>query len=316
MATGDANPRSILGVLCSCEGDAAAGVREDALFRDIRLPNGTAKETCQGRLDPLSTWWADHLGEVDGPLRLLDVGISSGVTTHEWLAWFRRRGHEVTGVGVDMYIHAILLRSGDVEFLTTLDGRLLCTTILGRRFSAAWGFDPLSLAKRALPVSVARAASRLLHACFAGGRVAPPGRLDPCRMGARLGFEAWYVPLLARSTRTDRDLTCREASLFDLSSVPGEFDLVRAANILNNSYFTTAELQEGFAEITTKVRDGGQFCVSRTDESGRTSATVWRRCGDKLEVTGRMNGGSEIEPSVASREWSRAHVQTLSRTGE
>lgn len=302
MAVSDAKPTSILGVFCLHEGADDPGAREDALFRDIRLPNGTAKETRRARLDPLSKWWAEQLGEVGGSLRVLDVGISSGVTTHEWLEWFRRHGYEVTGVGVDLYIHAMLLRGGDVELLMTLDGRLLCATILGRRFSAEWGFDPFSRAKRALPVSFARSLSRILHACFARDLAQPPGRLEPCRMGARLGFEAWYVPLLANSARADRDLTFREASLFDLSPVTGEFDLVRAANILNDSYFAKTALQEGFAEIATKVRDGGQICVCRTDDSGRTSATLWRRCGDRFEVMARMNGGSEAEAAVASGE--------------
>src|SRR5205085_2939957 len=82
---------------------------EEGFFKGMCLPNGTHKTTSRGRLTDLD----DRIGRLlpaGVDTHLLDVGISSGVTTLELIDFLEIRGHRVTGAGADIRIHARLRR--------------------------------------------------------------------------------------------------------------------------------------------------------------------------------------------------------------
>ncbi|MGH8574791.1 MAG: hypothetical protein ACREX8_19825, partial [Gammaproteobacteria bacterium] len=66
---------------------------EDNFFRRLRLPGGVTKRTRRGRLAGLDALVAEHL-PCGRRLELMDVAVSSGVTTLDWAASLRRAGFD------------------------------------------------------------------------------------------------------------------------------------------------------------------------------------------------------------------------------
>jgi hypothetical protein len=77
-----------------------------------------------------------------------------------------------------------------------------------------------------------------------------------------------------------------------------EWDVVRAANILNLRYFPTDVLAAMVSGVTATLALGGLFAVCRTELDGTNNATVFLREPDGYVVAGRLGSGSEIEDVV------------------
>lgn len=78
-----------------------------------------------------------------------------------------------------------------------------------------------------------------------------------------------------------------------------EFDILRAANVLNVGYFSSLELRAMCANLLERLRPGGMLIVCRTVTEGSpaaNAATVLHMDGGRPRVIGRLNGGSEAEP--------------------
>src|SRR5207253_1877652 len=58
---------------------------EDSFFHRLQLPNGTKKTTFRHRLDDVAIACNRLLKSVPAPIRLMDLAISSGVTTQDWM---------------------------------------------------------------------------------------------------------------------------------------------------------------------------------------------------------------------------------------
>ena len=142
---------------------------EDNFFRRLCLPGGVTKRTRRGRLADLDALVAEHL-PCGRRLELMDVAVSSGVTTLDWAASLRRAGFDFGLVAGDATPAAWLLSLGRrVEVLVDGAGRPLQYDLyglamrsaapgplamlpwLGRlltRFALAWDGDPPALAGR------------------------------------------------------------------------------------------------------------------------------------------------------------------------
>src|SRR5687768_11687066 len=66
---------------------------EKRFFQSVGLPNGTWKTTSYRRLDDLNALVQGFLPS-DRPLDVMDVAVSSGVSTLEWLESMERAGIE------------------------------------------------------------------------------------------------------------------------------------------------------------------------------------------------------------------------------
>ena len=98
--------------------------REKSFFKSLSLPNGTHKTTAPGRLTDVDRIVHEHLGNVQS-VRLLDVGISSGVTTLELLNHLEAHGCRVSGVGVDTCVHVFLKSFFGIDVLYDHAGNVL-----------------------------------------------------------------------------------------------------------------------------------------------------------------------------------------------
>src|SRR5215469_16260260 len=83
-----------------------------SLFDSLRLKNGVYKTTSSHRLDDVNTWVSNYLPAAS-PLNVLDVAISSGTSTLEWVDSLVESGFNCRMTGMDLTIDALLVSFGD-----------------------------------------------------------------------------------------------------------------------------------------------------------------------------------------------------------
>jgi hypothetical protein len=251
---------------------------EGAFFKSICLPNGTHKTTSPRGLVDVDDLLCELLAS-NAALHVLDVGISSGVTTLEMLDRLAARGHEVTGVGVDVRIHAYLRRWMGIDLLYDPQGNALqlSTPI----FTRGRPDHPLSTAKSQSLYAALTGAERLLvRRWIADPASSRPAMLLSPRLSERPGFSV-----------VEHDL--RRAK----PEWTGSFDVVRAANVLNLSIFRASG---------PRVDDRA---VGRLAESRGAAGHLlhgrggWQQSRDDLP---QRRGHSLAAPGPADRAWLRA----------
>jgi hypothetical protein len=267
-------------------GDRGVGRKEQAdneaaFFKSICLPNGTHKTTASGRLTDVDIGLESIL-ERRSTIQLLDVGISSGITTVELLDVLKDRGHRVECVGVDLRIEAYLRRWMGVEILYDPEGKILQ---LATPFMVKGRPEPgLRLTKAVL---LRRVFSALEKAFVRHWKARPS--------------HARRVSLLTPCLSARADVTiCEQDITQTLSHLAGRFDVVRAANILNRAYFSPEVLLRAVKNLTETLKLHGLFVICRTSEEDTTNhATIFKKMGESiLAPVWRSGEGSEIEPML------------------
>ena len=265
---------------------------EDNFFRRLRLPGGVTKRTRRGRLADLDALVAEHL-PCGRRLELMDVAVSSGVTTLDWAASLRRAGFDFGLVAGDATPAAWLLSLGRrVEVLVDGAGRPLQYDLFGRAMpSAAPG--PLAMLPwlGRLLTRFALAWDEDLRRSLAASREMRGRPLRSQRV-------ALVVPELLADPAielVEDDLLARTADPF-----AGRFDVVRAANLLNRGYFDEDALRRMLARLVARLKPASLLAVCRNEEDGSSHATVFRRGEEGLEPIARLGCGSEVEELAAS----------------
>lgn len=276
--------------LGDADGDADSDLqeREASFYSSIQLANGVTKRTSYGRLRELDEWLLQFLDR-EKHLRILDLGISAGVTTVELAEALTTDGRNFHITGTDLYITAYLLTANERESLLIdrdgnpihyeLDGRgighshgrnlMMRFRIWGlKRFAKNW---TLRFAKKLPEIKVAE------------------------KIG---GFMVHPVRLLCRAIRENEKITVIESDIF-AGEITDQFDLVRAANILNLAYFSEEKIAQAIGNIKKALTPGGLFLAARTDENDVTNATLFRLSEAwKFEAVERFGGGSELEKLI------------------
>lgn len=261
---------------------------EDNFFRRLRLPDGVTKRTHRGRLADLDALVSEHLPR-GRRLEVMDVAVSSGVTTLDWAARLRRAGFEVRLVAGDLTPAAWLLSLGKrIEVLVDGSGRPIQYDLFGRAVpSAAPG--PLAVLPwlGRLLTRLALAWDGDLRRSLAAGREVRG--LRPLR--------SRRVALVVPELSADPAVALVEDDLLASSADPfaGRFDAVRAANLLNRGYFDDDTLRRMLARLAARLKSDGLLAVCRTEEDGTNHATIFRHSGGGLEPLARLGRGSEVE---------------------
>lgn len=279
----------------SAEADAEA-LRE-TFFRRLRLPGGVTKRTRRGRLADLDALVAELLRRAprpdDATLELMDVGVSSGVTTLDWSEALRKSGFEFSLLAGDLTPRGWLMPlARRVEVLLDDQLRPLQFDVFGRGIpGGAPGLLGLMPALGGLWV-------RWLFWWE-----------EELARSLRLGREAWgrRAASIARVTLTlpelGRDTAIRLIE-DDLLAPPnpaleGRFDVVRVANLLNRGYFSEPQLAAMLGVVTARLKTGGLLILCRTEPDETNHATVFRRLeGGGFEALARLGRGSEVEGLV------------------
>jgi hypothetical protein len=247
-----------------------------AFYSRLKMRNGTFKMTSPGRLsgldEALEPWLVAPIRDV------LDIGVSTGLTTLDLQKFLARHGHSPKMVGTDLFVHAHLVQvAGVLTVLTDSAGYPLQYEFAGARLRA-WTrrLDYLTLA--AIPQAIARKIVQRVSR-----RLIRDGRSRPIKMQS---------PALAGT-----GIEIVENDIFALTpELVGRFDFIRAANILNHGYFVPEKLSTAISNIRLYCRGPGSLLlVARSSERRHDGALFQLGADGRFHVRARFGQGSEIE---------------------
>ncbi len=257
---------------------------EARFFGLLKTANNTFKRTEPCRLAKIDAALVATLAAHDSPLGdVLDLGISSGVTTLELMEALRAAGHAVEVTGTDRSVRARLVTlPHGCRALVELDGHVLQYEVFGRavrpwerRLDRWTGMAVLrSLVERRLrEPAMARAAA---------GEGQEVALLSPRLRHA--GAFRWH----------EDDITRRNPAFV------ARFDLVRAANLLNRHYFEPDALRDAVANTIAYLSgQGAWLLVLRTHGASDHRGTLFRMDeARRLSVVERHGPGSEVEDLI------------------
>jgi len=253
-----------------------------SFFTSVCLPNGTHKTTRSGRLTDLDLRLQDLL-YTGSPIHLLDVGISSGITTLELIECLERGGSQVTGIGLDLRIHSLLRSAFGIDVLYDPEGNILqiATPLFARGRPDR---SQSSLASRLLRHAIDMLERTVVRRWLASPQRAHPLALVNTRLADRPGFAV-----------VEHDISVPNREWLD------SFDLIRAANVLNLAYFPPEQIATIVRNLASWLRPGGLLAVCRTHElEGKNHASIFARepDGHGFRLVERLETGSEIESIV------------------
>jgi hypothetical protein len=239
----------------------------------------------------------------------MDVAVSSGITTLDWVNSLDRLGIEYTMTAGDINLCAYLVSLGrHLNVLVDSSGYPLQYDIFGHAV-------PNPPARRRLPI---------YFPWINFWRLVLAYRFEHCRREAARAIDGDYAGSLMRchlvtlvSPRlvgNDR-IELIEDDILNNQTIRNRYHVVRAANILNRSYFDEPTLVAIVSNLRQRLVEGGLLVVCSTtgddcsDTSTRISndATAFLVGGDhRLEVAGRLGRGSAIENLVLDLQPSQA----------
>jgi hypothetical protein len=270
---------------------AAQEFLEREFLERVVLPNGTFKTTTANRLDDLNLAVLPWVARIsDRPIQIMDVGVSSGVSTLEWHNFLGENGIPLDMVGTDLTIYTSLVNlTSRLAVLVDRDRNILHVDVFGHGAPAR--ADGL--------LGIVTGMIRLLfRAAMSVDRRLPPlqGRVRETAQGRLLHCEP--VTLLTRRLLQRASLRIFEEDLLapERPEFKQAFHVVRAGNILNRAYFSDQVLVQIIAKLKERLRPNGLLIVCRTTRDGVNHATLFE-CGAKsrLRVLLRLGSGSEIE---------------------
>jgi hypothetical protein len=270
---------------------------ERNFYSRLKLPNGVYKTTHTRRFDDLNPL-VNELLPKDRRVDLLDVGISSGVSTVEWLDSLRASGIDARVVGGDLDITGYLISAGKwLDVLIDRTGYVLQIDLGGRSITNHARFPLVRRALLAPAVFGLNALFKLFWLSSPGLRrhVAEDGGEKTLALGARCRPLTLLSPRLRRDERlelVEDDIVTGSDRFVD------RFDAIRAANVLN-FYLAPSMLVRMLATLRRRLRVGGLLVLCRTNPREQNLGTIFRLDEKgKFAVVRRIGAGSEIEAFV------------------
>jgi hypothetical protein len=262
--------------------------REARFFGSIKAADGTFKRTIAGRLAVIDEAIVAALADAQSQVAsVLDIGISSGITALELHQALRRAGHPARLTGTDRLIEASILKLfPGCRALIDSEGFPLQYEIGGRPVRP-WTRRLDYFTGAVLPRTVL---NRVLTDRIRRLRATSPASAQP-------------VKLVTRRLVADDAVTVVSDDITRLNpGFVGQFDFVRAANILNLHYFDGERLRTALANVRAYLKGPGAWLlVLRTHGRADHHGTLFRQQQDgSLAVTERYGGGSEVESLLMS----------------
>jgi len=263
---------------------------EREFFERVQLPNGTIKTTNAHRMDDLNAAVLPYMAQIaDRPLRVMDVSISSGVSTLEWHDFLAVNGIACDLIGTDLTVYTSLVSlTSRLAVLIDRHRNILHVDAFGR------GAPPRANGLQGIAAGMIRL---LFGTAMLVDRRLPPlhGQVRQSARGHLLKCEP--VTLLTRGMSERETLHVVEEDLLapEQPEFKEAFHVVRAANILNRAYFSTQALVQISKKIKARLKPNGLLIVCRTTHEGVNNATLFQSGPEGLRVLHRLGTGSEIE---------------------
>ena len=266
---------------------------ETRFFYSIKLKNGIRKYTYPHRLDDLNDL-VNKLLPPHSPLKVMDVAVSSGVNTLEWIDSLRGAGIDCHMVAGDLNVNTFLVSLGrHLHVLVDGAGYALQFDIFGKAIANPPGRRRLAL--YFMPIFLMRMA---LFMRFPAMRKICLEKGDRHYV-SKYGIGCRQVKLVSRKLQWATDLDVIEDDILSDACKPGYFHVLRAANILNRKYFDDETLVAMLMNLRARLMAQGLLIVCLTDQHGHNDATVFRlNEAGEFEVAARLGDGSDIEGLV------------------
>ncbi|MBF0285743.1 MAG: hypothetical protein HQL51_14925 [Magnetococcales bacterium] len=290
--------------------DATLARMERAFFNDLVLPSGATKSTEAGRLATVDAFFLDQIQPTGlSPRRFLDVAVSSGITTDEWLSSLHTALGETAGLsmtGSDLTPKAWLVEFPlGLRVLVDRAMRPLQFDLGGLAWSGACRRPSHYLTGCPVWRALARGLwGRVTAELSLAGKFPLTADRPLVCLGGRVTVRE--VSLLSRRLRHGAVLRVEEEDLMapGFPEWAGAFDVIRVANLLHPCYFPLERLKQGLEVLARRLHaPGGLLLLARTVEARgappRNEATLFRLDeAGRLVAAGRLNGGVEVEPLV------------------
>lgn len=276
---------------------------EEQFFYSIELSNGTHKRTWAGRLDDVDRATVAAFRNLGiAPTRFMDVAVSSGVSTVSWFDALREAGLRPRMTATDLTMTAYLVRLHSwLHVLVDRQGFPLQYDVCGyvwrprcRLRYYPLGNGLLTLLWGRLYRDVAERHNLLGHLKSLGSQ--PPATDDPLIKAE--------IKLVTHRLRNNCDIELLDDDILapNPPSIQRQFDVIRAANILNRSYFPAEQLRVAIRNLRERLTGAGAcLLIVRTDESMTNNGSLFSLNPDgTFSVVERMGTGSEVEDIVLS----------------
>lgn len=268
----------------SVAADRISARDEARFFGLLKTANNTFKRTEPSRLAAIDAALIATMARDDSQIHaVLDLGISSGVTTLELLESLRATGHEPHMTGTDRSVRARLVPLPfGCRALVEPNGHVLQYEVMGR-------------AVRPWERRLDRWTGMFLVRKLVEGQLRKPAI---ARAAAGDGTEVALISPRLRQNHAfqwlEDDITRRSAALV------GRFDLVRAANLLNRHYFEPEVLRQAVGNAIAYLSGPGAWLlIVRTHGAADHRGTLFRmQENGRLVIIDRYGSGSEVEDLV------------------
>ncbi len=108
------------------------------------------------------------------------------------------------------------------------------------------------------------------------------------------GFECRHVQLASQRLVSSDRVRVVEDDILDGTGYTGQFDVLRAANILNHVYFDESILASMIRNLRVRLRSDGLMVICRTLEAGDTHGSIFINESTGLREIDRLGDGSEV----------------------
>jgi hypothetical protein len=256
-------------------------VLEREFFNRVCTANGTFKTTANNRLDDVNQVLLPYVRRFEAP-EILDVAVSSGITTVEWFDYLSQFDLRFRLVATDICVNSSLVSLRFVPFFSAIfdkDENLIHVSVCGRGWITHRQLNPKSFAGLLTLLTrwFVRAASRTIPAIL---------HREPL--------------MLVTSGIANRSIKVEEDDLLEENRPEflRRFHVVRAANIVNKGYFPEPLLRKMIDNLKGRLRPEGFLIVCRTHSDGKNHGTVFQLRGSRLCAVQRLGMGSEVEDLV------------------
>ncbi len=260
---------------------------EEEFFSSLKLRNGTYKTTFQKRFSDINKQILVLLKTTDIKVdNILDIGISSGISTLELVEDLNSAGYTNHIVGTDLLMDAYIVHIFPGCYA------LVDNTGYPLRFDLfKWSIKPWIIrTDYHNGFFIFRKFINLIFVYRAKNLIAKSKHADVQK-----------VKLITPKLLSHTNVVIQMGDITKFNySYREKFNFIRAANILNVSYFTKAELVAIINNIKHYfTKPSGTLLVVRTHEDGSNHGSLFNIANhSKCEVIGRFGAGSEIEDIV------------------
>ncbi len=243
--------------------------------------NGTQKLTARQRLPETTRACGRYLESMGRePIEFLDIGASDGAATLEAVNLLgQQTGATICATALDRYTRLVRHDWGPVSEYRTADG------------------SPVLIRLGPLAMRLARPLMIPMAEWFRRFYIRQDGFRRRMKMAEDISLIHPFAASATSVEVVEADAMQRQEQWLD------RFDLVRASNFLNHSYFSHGQMRQVISHVHAYLKDGGLFVASRNVGYGSAAVecgSLWRKRDDSFEFIERFNGGSDVEELVTS----------------